>query len=284
MRYPPVEGVRYRMVFQPALLPESDSASPMSATFELPRKVGPPTSVAAVFPTADIVPENLLKFYIQFTAPVSRGDAFDHIKLLDETGQPVIKPFLGQELWHESSRRFTLLLDPGRIKRGLVPREEDGPVLEEGKSYTLVIDRSWPDGQGRPLVESFRKKFRAGPPIEEAIKPSAWQIESPLAGKSQPLKVVFPRPLDHALLQRVLQVVGPNGLPVAGSIRTSEHETCWQFTPDMPWMVGTHRLVAETILEDLAGNSIARPFEVDAIHPPEDPTLRTSELIFTVRE
>jgi hypothetical protein len=60
--------------------------------------------------------------------------------------------------------RLTLFIDPGRIKRGVLPLEEVGPSLEAGKSYTLVIDREWIDGSGNPLQESFEKTFKVGPP------------------------------------------------------------------------------------------------------------------------
>src|SRR5581483_5374373 len=108
---------------------------------------------------------------------------------------------LGEELWDPKGVRFTLLIDPGRIKRGLKPREEIGPVLEDGKSYTLVIDKGWPDARGNPLKADFRKSFRASPPIEKAIDPAAWKIAAPPAGGSAALEVTFPRPLDHAMLQ-----------------------------------------------------------------------------------
>jgi hypothetical protein len=45
------------------------------------------------------------------------------------------------------------------------------------------------------------------------------------------------------------------------------HETRWDFTPRQPWVAGTYHLVANKRLEDLAGNSIGRPFEVDAVRP-----------------
>ena len=112
------------------------------------------TVVESVYPSAEILPENLLRFYLQFSAPMSRGEAYTHIRLLDAAGRAVADPFLelNEELWSGDGRRFTLLFDPGRIKRGLKPREEVGPVLEAGKSYTLVIDRQWPDAQGNPLA------------------------------------------------------------------------------------------------------------------------------------
>ena len=56
-------------------------------------------------------------------------------------------PFLelDEELWSPDGDSLHLVFDPGRIKRGLKPREEVGPVLEAGKSYSLVIDREWVD-------------------------------------------------------------------------------------------------------------------------------------------
>ena len=61
-------------------------------------------------------------------------------------------PFLelDEELWSPDGTRFTLIFDPGRIKRGLKPREEVGPVLEAGKSYSLVIDRRLARRIGKP--------------------------------------------------------------------------------------------------------------------------------------
>ena len=117
------------------------------------------------------MPENLLKFYLHFSAPMSRGEAYRRIHLLDADGNEVADPFLelGEELWDRDMRRFTLLFDPGRIKRGLKPREEVGPVLEEGKQYTLVVDRDWLDATGYPLAAKMRKTFRALAPDEAPL-------------------------------------------------------------------------------------------------------------------
>jgi len=62
---------------------------------------------------------------------MSRGFADDHVQLLDDTGAAVESPFLAlAELWNPAATHLTLLIDPGRIKRGLVPHEHLGPVLE----------------------------------------------------------------------------------------------------------------------------------------------------------
>ena len=89
-------------------------------------------------------------------------------------------PFLelDEELWSPDGTRFTLLFDPGRVKRGLKPREELGPVLEAGKSYSLVIDRDWLDASGNSLKAGFRKTFRVGPPDETSPDPKTWTVRS----------------------------------------------------------------------------------------------------------
>src|SRR5206468_10702471 len=96
--------------------------------------------------------------YLHFSAPMSRGEVYRRVRLLGEGDRPVDRPFLeiGEELWDPDGTRLTLLFDPGRIKRGLVPRKEEGPILEEGRAYTLVVDPAWPDAQGRPLRQGYR--------------------------------------------------------------------------------------------------------------------------------
>ncbi|RPH37726.1 MAG: hypothetical protein EHM91_14690, partial [Planctomycetota bacterium] len=152
-RFPFKPGVEYHVVFE-------GSGRRLEKTFTIPPPApSPPTVVTAVFPSRDVLPENLLKFYLHFSAPMSRREAYQRVRLLDGAGKPVELPFLeiGEELWDRAGIRLTLLFDPGRIKRGLKPREDSGPALEEGKSYTLVVDAEWPDAQGRPLREGHRK-------------------------------------------------------------------------------------------------------------------------------
>ena len=65
------------------------------------------------------------------------------------------------------------------------------------------------------------------------------------------------------MLDRVLAVKDPAGELLVGEIEISDHETHWEFRPEQAWNVGRHSIVIDAALEDLAGNSLARPFEVD---------------------
>ena len=84
------------------------------------------------------------------------------------------------------------------------------------------------------------------------------------------LTVTFPEPLDHALLLRLLQVVTPARLPVEGEVEVDREETRWSFTPAQPWQSGRYYLEVGTVLEDLAGNTLDRPFEVDVFERIEE--------------
>ena len=131
--------------------------------FTLPKPVVESTTfVERVYPTASSLPENQLKLYVHFSAPMSKGEAFRRIHLIDDQGTEVKLPFLEleEELWDREFRRLTVLFDPGRIKRDLVPNREVGPPLKEGRKYTFVVDREWADAKGAPLKEGHRKEFR----------------------------------------------------------------------------------------------------------------------------
>lgn len=272
-RFPLEPGLEYRARFDVARLPGQTGRrlrGPLEVHFRLPRKPATATTeVTRVYPSARVLPENLLKFYLHFSAPMTRGEAYGHVRLLDERGKAIDLPFLdlGEELWDPSGTRLTMLLDPGRIKRGLRPREEAGPILVAGKAYTLVIDRNWPDAEGNPLRSEVRKAFQAGREDDVPVDPAKWMLNPPRAGTSDPLVITFPEPLDHALLQHTISVISPTGSQFPGRVEVDRDETRWRFTPQARWSSGDYQLKIHTILEDLAGNSVGRPFEVDAFKP-----------------
>ncbi len=269
--------------FRPSRLPVPSAADEIRMPLTRPEsRPSEPRAVVRVDPSSDRVPENLLKIYIQFSGPMSRGEAYKRVSLIDATGKKLEMPFLelGEELWDPSGTRITLLLDPGRIKRGLKPREEDGPILESGKKYTLEIDENWPDASARPLKARFRKTYEAGPPIEARLDAGSWKITPPEAGSKDPLSIHFPRPLDRAMLERCLVVQGADGRPIAGEIRIDPEATAWQFRPNASWKPGMLAIHVDPLLEDLAGNSLARPFEVDIQHPVGEVEARSIVLPF----
>lgn len=259
--FPLGPGLRYRVVFSPI-----EPGSPVTAIFEVPKTESVASTVVDhVYPSTDLLPANQLKLYLHFSAPMSRGEAYQRIHLVDEQGHEIELPFLelDEELWDREGQRLTILFDPGRIKRGLLPHEEVGPAIEPGKQYALVIDRAWVDATGNSLREGFRKSFRVGPSDREPPDPKSWQLSAPAAGTRAPLALEFPEPIDYALLFRLLEVTDQFGNSIDGLIEVDQQETRWRFIPEQPWKTNDYFLIVETILEDLAGNTIGRLFEVD---------------------
>jgi len=277
--YPLAPGVRYRAVFTPP------RGAAIEKTFDGPaRRTTPTTHVERVYPSADVLPSNQLRLYIYFSGPMSRGEAEQRIHVLDAAGKIVPRVFLpGQELWDPDNRRLTMTFDPGRIKRDLVSNRAMGPPIGEGKRYTLAIDREWHDANGVPMTEEFRKTFRGGPAVRQPPDPKTWKIVSPAAGSHAPLVVAFGRPMNYTLLQRMLKVVGPHG-EVAGAVDVGRNEVEWRFTPQQPWTAGRYRLVVDNGLEDLAGNKIGQPFDIDVFDRVTDHiTTTTSSIPFEIR-
>jgi hypothetical protein len=259
-QFPPQPGVSYKAI---ARIP---GRAPLSAVFSIPKAdMTPAVAVARVYPSANVLPENQLKFYIHFSGPMARGFAYDNISLIDESGALVDAPFLelGEELWDPTGRRFTLFFDPGRIKRGLLSQQELGIALHEGKRYSLVIGKGWKDAEGRQLISDFRKTFSVGAPDRKIIDLKTWTIRRPAAGTRDVLTVAFPEALDHGILQRELDIVTSSGAIIEGGVAVGADEKSWIFTPDVAWKKGSYTLRVGTSLADLAGNMIDRPFEID---------------------
>jgi len=272
-RYPLAPGVTYYAVFHPpgSTLVEANFHGPEAAAALEAR-------VTAMYPSSPVLPANQLKLYIVFSAPMQGGDFWPSIHLIDQDGKPAYLPFVGQELWNRDNTRLTLIFDPGRIKRGVKPNVDLGPVLVEGKRYTLTIDREFKDVNGRLLAEPFRHEFAAGADERRAVDTALWKLSQPKAGTRDPLVIRFDRSLDYALLGDVFQVPGVSGVATIGA-----GETEWRFQPTQPWRAGEHQVVIDMALEDLAGNRIGRAFDVDTMtNPTERITRQSTSLIFRI--
>ena len=96
-----------------------------------------------------------------------------------------------------------------------------------------------------------------------------WRLPSP--ARAIPSSFDSIAPLDHALLQRCLEVEDADAGPVSGRIGIPEGERSWEFTPLEEWRDSGYVLVVDTMLEDLAGNSVARVFDRDLSDPDHTP-------------
>jgi hypothetical protein len=223
----------------------------------------PSTVVDAIYPSGDVVPENQLRMYLHFSAPMGQQGGLDRITFVDDGGREVPHVIVppDTELWNAERTRCTVTLDPKRVKREILPNRELGRASHAGGGITIVVKQDWPDAHGIRLATEFRHRYRVGPADEKPLSTAQWHVRAPSAGSRDPLTVTFPKPLDYGLLLRSLAVVRGT-VQAQGDARVSEAETRWEFVPRSEWQRGLYVLTVQPILEDLAGNRIGRAFEV----------------------
>jgi len=264
-------GREYVVRINPSVLPAPRPGGTIETSVMLPAATAAPAvSVTAIYPSSSVWPDNILRFYLHFSAPMSGTAAVGHVRLVDDTGQEVRDALLDVDvdLWNTDYTRRTVFFDPGRVKRGIRPNLELGRALVAGRKYAIVVSESWRDGRGQPLVREFRHEFTAGPPIERPVEPGSWTIEPPAVGSREPLVVRFPWALDEGLLQRALGVTAAGGQPIGGTVTVRAEEKEWTFTPAAAWPAAPHSLVVLTVLEDPAGNKIGQAFEFEMFAQP----------------
>ena len=276
-RFPFQDGISYSLLVD--LAPEEGpSDDPEVWTILRPvTQSKPTTAVVAIYPSADELPVNQLKLYIYFSSPMSEGWADRAVQVhRADNNEPLDGVFLATEpeLWDRQRQRLTLLLDPGRIKRGLAPNEEAGYPLMEGVAIIVTIDPKFRDSAGFPMHTGAERRYEISPAVRTWVDPTDWRCHFPRAGSTDPLTVEFDRPLDHALLQHSIWVNDRDGRPLAGRGSAGPGERSWCFEPQSPWEEGRHLLIVDPRLEDLAGNSLIRVFDRDLTRaedaPPND--------------
>jgi hypothetical protein len=244
----------------------------------------PSARVIGIYPTARVIPRNLLRLYVRFSTPMAEGQAAHGVRLVDGGGVDMADALLAteQELWDGSRRRLTLLLDPARIKRGLLPHGELGYPLVVGDTFRVEVNRDFVDSRGAPLVSGARRSYRVGDDERRHVDPDLWSIVAPGIGTNEALEVWFDRPLDLALLLHCIRVAR-DGTEVAGTVEIGAGERSWRLWPEPAWTPGLYVIIIDPILEDLAGNSLTRVFDRDLGQQADEPRSgETSSLTFRV--
>jgi len=223
------------------------------------------TEVLDIWPAAGQVPRNLLRIYVQFSSRMSEGYGAGHVRLVDAANETMTGVFLPteHELWDADRRRLTVLLDPARIKRGLVSNVQTGYPLIVGASVRVVVDEGFCDASGAPLQAPAERRYEVQGDERRRIDPGKWVLAVPLQHTNEGLDVAFDRPLDHGLLARCLHVLGPDNQRVDGTSAIGPNDRSWRLSPRAPWVSGPYQLIVDPVLEDLAGNSVSRVFDRD---------------------
>jgi len=201
--------------------------------------------VVAIYPSTDVLPQNHLRFYVDFSERMpSPRDLFAHLSLVDETtGETVEGAFAETPIWNRARTRLTVLLHPGRQKTDV---GFGGKVLEVGHAYTLRIDET---------LAATEKRFTVGPMDRIQPDPETWSTQLP-EGPEDPLVVFFDEPLDASYLPYAFEV---GDLPL--DVALGHEERSVRLTTPGGWPAGELDLRRVETVEDLAANSPERAFE-----------------------
>ena len=226
-----------------------------------------------ISPQAKVLPANTLRFYLHFPRSGEAHFDRDHLWLLKEEEQVVRDPFLvlSHELWSVDGRRLTVLMEPGRIKRGLGADPSHEPALVVGRTYSLAVTAHG---------ETARHTFRVSDPVLEAVDETRWRLISPAAGSLDPAVVHFDRVMDAALCEDEIGVLTPAGEAVQTHVSLAPDGTAARLIPSHPWGAGEHHLLASERLEDACGNRLGEALDhaLGAGGPP-----RAGMISFTTR-
>lgn len=225
-----------------------------------------PPKVMAVYPKLDTVPENLLKMYIVFSKPMQEvRNSLDFITVINQKTQKEEDIFLSleTELWNADHTELTLWLDPGRIKKDLVPNRNLGIPIKRGNNYELILSSEWSDADGNPLGKEHRKKIVVIAPEVQMLSVKNWDVTMPTAKSKEALGIAFGTYLDAMLIEKNIHIINANGQTIQGGFLTMGSSKSTLFIPKEHWKKGNYKLIVQSSMEDLAGNNFNRLFDTD---------------------
>ena len=233
------------------------------ASGSLAQSACPAAQGVDIYPTAKVLPENLLRVYIYYPRSMSVDAGLQHVRLLNSHGVALAGVFLTNraDLWSPDRRRLTLLLDPGRVKTGLIANENLGRALVAGASYTFDVSGSALDTSGCPLGSDTQHSFAVENADTNPPAPARWAIVTPRAHGTDTLRVDLGSAHDHLSMAFRLRVLDKDGNTVPGTIALGPEEKLWEFTPRAQWTATRYTLAIDERLEDLAGNRPGRRFD-----------------------
>ncbi len=226
-----------------------------------PEKALKSPQIKQVFPLTEQIPENFLKFYIQFDQPMAAGHIYDHLQLI-KNGVEIENAFipLKPELWDANKQIITVWIDPGRIKRDLGPNKKYGAVLEAGNSYQFIIEKGLKSANGADLNAKFVKSFHVFERDEKTPSVTSWTLNSPTNSSREMLVIDMLEAMDYS--SRHFIGVFYNSKELDGDFEfISDGEI--SFLPKKAWQKGEYVLKIASKAEDLAGNNFNRPFDLD---------------------
>lgn len=245
-----------------------------------------PPKLLGVYPKLDTVPENLLKMYVVFSKPMQEvRSALDFIRVIDINSGKEVQIFLPleTELWNADHTELTLWLDPGRIKKDLIPHKKLGIPVKEGNTYDIIISPDWSDARGNRLREEYKKRIVVGKRDTQTPDIKAWTLVVPSAESDEGLHIIFDSVLDAMLIEKNIQIADAKNQVIAGDFLIKDDGESVFFHPKVNWKIGYYKILINSSLEDLSGNNLNRLFDTDLQQQTQKDTTQIKTISFRVQ-
>ena len=219
-------------------------------------------AVTHIFPTADTLPENLLRMYIQFSQPMKTTGNIEKIRLKNEKGQEIKGAIFNNvyELWDDTQTQLTIIFDPSRVKTGLIANETLGRALQPNKTFKIIID-DLEDIYGNTLAQPYIKTFSVTKADIISPDTESWRLNLPKSRSKSPLSINFQHSIDRMSLMSRIQLFNENNEVVNGAISIKNEEKTWEFIPNEEWVDGEYVLKVNSRLADPSGNNLNGLFD-----------------------
>lgn len=216
------------------------------------------SSVKAIYPLADTIPENILFFHVRFSQPMKEDkNAWKKVHITDDQGATIPGTWRQRSYWLDSGRLLVLMIHPGRVKSGI---HYTGPVFAIGKAYNVEVDSTMEDQYGRPLTASAHHRYIITD--EQRQKLLACAVPRTVqAGTKEAIEIKFCNGIDHAAACTGIFMYDAAGKSLACTVQQYEEYTV-RIQPDEIWPEGKIQLELSGSLYDCAGNRLNRLFEM----------------------
>ncbi|MCY1707275.1 hypothetical protein [Pannonibacter sp. SL95] len=212
-------------------------------------------------------PANILRLHLVFPQAIDAGDSAQPVRLFDAAGRERLDVFadIPGGLWSACGRILTVLLHPGRVKRGLAARDRLGPGLVAGETVTLTLSSALRGADGGPHGLPERFLIRIAPPVFGPIPSVAFRRTG------HGLRLGGPAPIDALGALSYIRLIAPDGAALFGRLApltgwalhlSPSHAPCPHF-----------RFEIVAALEDCCGNRRDAGFEVLAASSAMPPTV-----------
>ena len=235
-QFPTAPGVTYRVSLPAARLGE---ASRRSSVAGAARAEKAPSTVGSACAGRDVVPENLLKFYVEFWprwAGARRTSACGCST--QRGGRRLAVPGAGRGTLGPQRNPAHPAVRPGQDQNGSEAARRAGARVGAGESYTLMIDPAGATPRGTLSARVSASRSGPGRGRLDAARPSSWKLDPPTAVTREPLPNAVSRTSRPRDAGDGWSVADRAGGPVAGSVEVGADETSWAFTPENAWRVG----------------------------------------------